>query len=178
MTLGQRAVERLNLLRQMEEQMNFSVRSIKGDGQAYVIEERENDVVLRAEIEDYDKYSCRLRSLSINLDGDGAPSESEASERLQKQAEAVSQTIRYLSEDLALIELDATKQAAQLRSSPPQKGPRSAIYYELMLYSGNRALLRRYNQEKGERERRPVAMTLTEETFERLVNDLGEIVAA
>jgi hypothetical protein len=176
MTLGQRSVERLNLLRQMEEQMNFSVRRITGDGQAYVIDEKKDGVRLEAEIEDFDKYSCRVKSLSLKAEREPNSSE-EIVERLRQQADAATRTIRYLSEDLALVELDATRQAAQLRSSPPQKEQRATTYYELMLYNGDSATLKRYTHEKGEHERRSVAMTLTEENFERLVNDLGELIS-
>lgn len=175
MTLGQRSVERLHLLRQMEEQMNFSVRSVTEDGQAYLIEETHGGVGLRAEIEDFDKYSCRLRSLTLTVDR-STPSGEEASARLMEQANAISETIHYLSEDLALIELDKNSKAAQLRSKPPQQKGDTSTYYELMLYDGIRANLRRYTQRKDEHERQGVAISLTEEIFERLINDLEEIM--
>lgn len=172
MKLGQRSVERLNVLRQMEEQMNFSVRSATEDGQAYIIEEKQDGVEVRAEIEDFDKYSCRLKSLALTVDR----TDSDPPARLHVQAKEVARTIHYLTEDLKLVELDPVTEAAQLRSSPPQKRQATTTYFELMLQSGNKASLRRYSQRKGETERQGVVMILTEETFERLTNDLAHIL--
>ena len=93
---------------------------------------------------------------------------------LRKWAEALSQRVTYLLENIGPVEIDPTAQQVLIRSTPPRQQPGVARFYEMILkaHSGGTFSLRRYESEKGVPGRTPVNLTTTREVLLQLVDDL------
>jgi hypothetical protein len=65
---------------------------------------------------------------------------------------------------------------AQLRSYPPYKDENSKYYYEIILDEANRVHFQRYQYSKIEKRFEKTTSQLTLEIFERLINDLVDIL--
>jgi hypothetical protein len=81
---------------------------------------------------------------------------------LRKQAQEVVDRITYLGGDLKVIEVDGVSNAVQIRSKKAENG-----YVEVILRGGNFLSL----------ERKPTALHISKGDFERLINELTEIVS-
>ncbi len=117
-----------------------------------------------------DSLSCSFHELRIN-----APHLVGASvDTLRDWADALSQRITYLLENLGPIEIDTQAGQVLVRSNPPDQQPAGAKYYEVLLQSdtsGNFSL-RRFEAEKGAPGRIQVDIQTTHEVLRKLVDDL------
>ncbi|MEI7683901.1 MAG: hypothetical protein WCL32_02660 [Planctomycetota bacterium] len=75
-----------------------------------------------------------------------------------------------LLEPLKVQEVDAGKNEALIRSSPPSSNDAGADYYEVKLHGTQKASVKRYHAEGGKRESIP--FTLTHDGVEKLVDGL------
>jgi hypothetical protein len=113
-----------------------------------------------------DLVGCRLWELSLR--GPAIVSE------LQDRAEAVAGRVTGLLEPLRVIEVDAPRGVALLRSDEPTRRGEAASYYELLLYANGGAQFRRYESPHGEERRRlRIDYTLTHDALGKLVADLS-----
>jgi hypothetical protein len=78
-----------------------------------------------------------------------------------------------LLEPLRLLEVDAERKTALLRSQTPTQRGEDLLYYEVLLQGEGRADVRRYQaSQKPEVRRQQIAYTLTHETLAKLISDI------
>jgi len=82
---------------------------------------------------------------------------------LRKQAQEVVEKITYLGSELKVIEVDGVSNAVQIRSKKPAENG----YVEVILRGGNFLSL----------ERKPEALHISKGDFERLIQELTEIIS-
>jgi hypothetical protein len=92
---------------------------------------------------------------------------------LKTRADLVASQVTGLLEPLRLIEIDAERHIALLRSQDPSQRGEQLFYYELLLQADGRCALRRYqaSQQIGTR-RQAVSFDLTHDALGKLVDDL------
>jgi hypothetical protein len=78
-----------------------------------------------------------------------------------------------LLETLKLLEVDASRLEALLRSEEPSRRKGEAFYYEVLLRSDRAVLVRRYRAASDAGRREQVPFTLTHEALAKLVRDLA-----
>jgi hypothetical protein len=116
-----------------------------------------------------DLVGCRLWEVSLRRTGGQEPPAGD----LKARAEAVAGRVTGLLEPLQLIEVDASRGVALLRSATPTVRDETPFYYEVLLHAGGAADVRRYEGPHGEGTRRQqVAYTLTHEVLAKLIADL------
>lgn len=114
-----------------------------------------------------DVVGCRLWELSLGPAGAASPVD------LTERAGAVASRVGGLMEKLRLIEVDAPRGVALIRSESPSRRGDVASYYEMLLHADGAAVLRRFEAPHGEETRRQqVAFSLTHESLARFVADL------
>jgi hypothetical protein len=78
-----------------------------------------------------------------------------------------------LLENLHVVEVDAARRQAQLRSEEPSQRESEVLYYELLLTGTFEVLLRRYKAPRhGGARREQVSSPLTHEALAKLVSAL------
>jgi len=166
MNLEQKIMEKLNAIRRTE-----TLKTDKDSG--YVIEEEIDSMRLRAEIQDFDKFSYMVKTLTVTqTPTPNAPVKA----LLLQQANEIERRISYLLESFRLVELDEINGLAQVRSVSPFKKNDETVYYEALLQHGNSVTFTRYRKQRHTEKREVIPSHLTQETFERLINDLAAIV--
>lgn len=153
---------------------------IRATNTGYLLEWKSGEVTLKAEIAAEDTIGLMLNGVIVEKD---ILESQNTLEYLRSAAEAIERRINYLMEPLKLVELDSTTNALQIRSERPEVNEGAINYFEVILKSGrwfgyrNSLVLRRYSQRPGEeKDRRVEAFPLTKKQFERLLDDLIEIL--
>jgi hypothetical protein len=131
-------------------------------------------IVLEVDLAAVDRLGCALRELRLAvpaLHGAGV-------DVLERWAQALSQRVTYLLEDLGPIEIDRQAGQVLVRSTPPHRAPDGTAYYEIRLTSdtSGRFVLRRHHAVKGQPGRTQVDFLLTHEVLLRLVQDLLDTI--
>jgi hypothetical protein len=93
---------------------------------------------------------------------------------LTQRADRVARRVTGLTEPLRIIEVDAGRNEALLRSGTPAVRGNDICYYELLLKGEWSATLRRYKSPRTGGRREPVPFALTHETIAKLAVDLAE----
>jgi hypothetical protein len=117
-----------------------------------------------------DTLGCLASELTVARPAGDGPVTAAA---LTQWAVRAVQRVTGLLEPLKLVEVDAARSEAQLRSERPAVRGGTVLYYELLLRGEHRATLRRYQAPKaspGKREAVPFA--LTHEAIAKLAADL------
>lgn len=117
-----------------------------------------------------DTLSCAFRELRMDV-----PHLAGASFAVLKQwADALSQKITYLLENIGPLEFDPTTQQVLIRSRSPDVRSGGAKYYEVLLQcqSAGRFYLRRFHSDPAQSGRDQVDLAMTHETLMKLVEDL------
>ncbi len=99
---------------------------------------------------------------------------------LRTWAQALSQRITYLMEQIGPLEYDEVAGEVLMRSVSPAQLPDGAQYYEILLQSrsGGRFVLRRYASIKGQPGRTAVPIETTRQVLLRLADDLVDTLPA
>jgi hypothetical protein len=132
---------------------------------------RKGTVGIEAEVRALDSLGIALRRLTV-WGGDGDTD-------LQALADAIAQRVTYLPERLAPIERDPERGIVQMRSAPPLTEGEDVEYYEATLTredSVSRIRLARYRWSAERRRRTDVSIVLTQQLFQRLVDDLATLL--
>ena len=87
------------------------------------------EVRINEEFEAEDTLAVRLKKLRV----EGAPRTGPIREVLEKQARTIVKDVDYLDGELALIEVDGSANAVQIRSKKPAEGK----FVEVILRGGN-----------------------------------------
>lgn len=166
MTLGQKITERLNATRLTE--------NVKSNGQdsGYVIDEKIDSMRVRLEIEDFDKFSYFVKTLSV-AQTQAPPASVSLKDLLLRQVGEIERRITYLLERFQVLEVDEYNCLAQVRSATPYQKNGEKFYYEVLLQHGIGATFSRYLHSNQAGQRELVPCHLTQETLERLIEDLA-----
>ena len=114
-----------------------------------------------------DRVGCQVGELNLTR-----PEASPASADLKTRAQRAADRATGLREPLRLIEVDAGREIALLRSAAPQKRGDDVFYYEVELKTGG-AGVHRYQASTKSGTRRQIAFPLTHETLAKLAGDLA-----
>lgn len=172
MNLGQKFVDKLNTMQQPGAP-GWASSKLDGKDGGYAIKERMDGIDLQAEIDDFDKFSYMVKSISMTHPQ--APA-TLIKDVLLRQAGEIEKRISYLLEGFRLVELDEVNGTAQVRSITPYKKGDERLYYEVLLRGGNNLAFTRYRKQHQTGEREIVPSHLTLEIFERLVDDLAAVI--
>jgi hypothetical protein len=92
---------------------------------------------------------------------------------LKAWAAAIEQNTSGLMEDLRVLEIDADRDEAQLRSDAPTRRGPIAAYFEVTLHGPEKAVLRRYEADTARgAKRQQVPFAMTHELLAKLISDL------
>jgi hypothetical protein len=117
-----------------------------------------------------DVVGCRLWEVALRRPGDTSAVD------LAARAGHVADRVTGLLEPLRLLEVDAGKNEALLRSEAPARRGEDRFYYEVVLQGDGAVTVRRYQAPpQGEPRRRQVAFSLTHEALAKLVHDLTAV---
>lgn len=172
MNLGQKFVDKLNTLQQTGAP-GWASSKLDGKDGGYAIKEQMDGIDLHVEIEDFDKFSYMVKSISMTLPLTPA---TPIKDVLLRQAGEIEKRISYLLEGFRLLEIDEVNGSAQIRSITPYKKGDERLYYEVLLRGGNNLTFSRYRKQLQTGERETVSSHLTLEIFERLVDDLAAVI--
>jgi hypothetical protein len=115
-----------------------------------------------------DTVGSRLTELSVVR-----PAVPTTGDDLKQWANRTAERVTGLLEPLKLIEVDATRSEAILRSETAADRGKSVEYYEVLLRGRQSASLKRYQAPKSDSgKRRAVPFALTHETIAKVVGDL------
>jgi hypothetical protein len=113
-----------------------------------------------------DELSGRLWEAALHRRAPGAGD-------VETWAERIAGRVSGLLEPLKVVEVDAVKQEALLRSATPSAKGEHSFYYELRLRGRSHATFQRFQAAQlGGKKRVQVAYALTHETLGKLVTDL------
>ena len=115
-----------------------------------------------------DVLGCLLWELNLQRDGSGGTD-------VQTWATNAAARISGLMEPLKVVEVDSSRQAAQLRSESPLERGEKRYYYELLLNGLGVATLRRFQTLHGGGRREQITYALTHEALTKLVGDLTRL---
>lgn len=131
-------------------------------------------LVLGVAVVAVDALSCAFESLTLHI-----PSlVGNETGALQEWADALSDRVTYLLENIGPIEIDQNSNQVLIRSTPPEKTDTGTQFYEVLLsaQSNGTFLFRRYRAESGQPGRESVDIHLTHETLHKLIGDLVDTV--
>jgi len=126
---------------------------------------------LTATADQADALSCRLAELTVDGPAPGAACTAAA---LTQQADRLARRVTGLLEPLRLIEVDAARAEALLRSEKPAVRGDELYYYELLLRGEHSSTLRRYKATRAGGRREAVPYALTHEAIAKLAADLAD----
>ena len=116
-----------------------------------------------------DVVGCRLWEVTLRRTSEAPPAD------LKSRAEQICARVTGLLEPLCLVEVDAPRHVALLRSEQPGQLDNERFYYEVLLEGEGGRVVRRYQTPHvGEPRRQQVAFTLTHEALAKLVRDLTQ----
>lgn len=127
-------------------------------------------LTLTVEFTAVDSMSCSFSGITLFV-----PSLQQAAFDVLKQwAQALSQRITYLLENIGPLEFDPDAGEVLIRSTPPSQLPSGAQYFEIILssHTSGSFSLRRYAAVKGQPGRQAVDITVTHEVLIKLTDDL------
>ena len=139
------------------------------------LQHQEDDFQFQIKFKDAGSFGVVLDYLSISKSTPIVDVEI-INKRLDEQADGVQKRITFLLEGFKLIEMDTRNKRVQLRSYPPYTEDDSKYYYEIVLDEGVKAHFQRYQFSREEKRYSKITSQLTNETFERLVNELTGIL--
>jgi hypothetical protein len=122
-----------------------------------VVADRVDDLGCRAW-----ELTCQRRSGPVATDAAG----------LRAWAERVAGRVTGLLEPLQVVEVDALRLVAQLRSQQPTARDEQEYYYEVLLHATGTGNVRRYQAARAGQPRQQVAFVATHEVLAKLAGDL------
>lgn len=151
---------------------------LQNDHPALRVEAEHEEFRLMVEFEDIDKIGLRLRRFGAQKASPFADATFDLA-RLRRQADEVVRRVSYLTEDVALIELDEKNGQAQVRSARGKNDQKNAGYYEILLNGNDSLSFCRYKiaGDNSRAARSAVPIIMTHDIFERLVNDLAAVLS-
>lgn len=163
------------ILQKIQEQKN-RLPEVGQKDRFFLLQHTEDILQFQIKFKDIDKYGIVVDYISIT-NSEPILDVNLINRKLEKQAEKIQNTITYLLETFALIEIDKRNKRAQLRSYPPHTYENSKFYYEIVLDEGVKVHFQRYEYSETDKRYEKITSQLTLETFERLIDDLVSILS-
>ena len=131
-------------------------------------------LILSVAVVAVDLLSCAFESLTLHVPA----LVGNETTVLQAWADALSQRVTYLLENIGPIEIDRSNSQVLIRSTPPDRSSAGTQFYEVLLtaQANGTFVLRRYRSENGQPGRSSVDIHLTHETLHKLVRDLVDTI--
>jgi hypothetical protein len=151
--------------------------SAKDDKAPILISAQSDTVRISTRLADCDRLGYLLTALEaeqIDADREGSPKVDPR--EIDDQISMLVGRITYLTEGLILVEKAADLSRVLIRSAKPEQRADGTYYYELTLEPGKSIGLNRLCYNFETRRRTIVPFTLSKEVFERLVDELEEIL--
>ncbi|WP_166819976.1 hypothetical protein [Thalassoroseus pseudoceratinae] len=142
--------------------------------QSFSLQHAGPDADLTVSLSAIDTLSCSVCSIRADV-----PSVANlGTSQLKNWADALSQRVTYLLEDIGPVEFDPNSGQALLRSTKPSDDGSTKRYYELVLSTSSNGSFEfaRYETIAGQPGRHPVDMQLTREVVDRLLNDFVDTI--
>ena len=131
-----------------------------------------NGFRIQVKLKEFDKFSLMMEALQVERG-----SEIEAGpDFIRKQADFLKTNLTYLLENFEVFEIDKLQSKAQLRSHVPDEDDNLLSYFEIMIAGGRRITLERLVFDKDRKQKKPVSFQLTNETFERIIDDFFKTI--
>ncbi len=92
---------------------------------------------------------------------------------LRAWADRTAKNVKGLLERLRVVEVDATRREALLRSDVPAERDDSVAYYEILLKGSSQAIVQRYQGSTTGQRRTQIPFTLTHEVVAQLAEDIA-----
>jgi hypothetical protein len=115
-----------------------------------------------------ESLGCKANSVAVRRPASTSPSAADLTQWAVRSA----QRVTGLLEPLKLLEVDAGRSEAILRSDPPASRGSQVDYYELRLRGTHEASLHRYRADRTGGQRQAVPFALTHEAIAKLADDL------
>jgi hypothetical protein len=122
-----------------------------------------------ATADDVNALSCLLWELSLRQSSSNARADGA---ELPVWAQHIADQATGLLESLRVVEIDAPRVQALLRSQPPAQHGDEIFYYEILLTGTREVLLRRYRAWQNNGRREQIAFAVTNEALAKLVSDI------
>ena len=153
----------------LENKLLQKLAETKPAGERHELTVSEGDWTAHLTYDRRDELSGRLWETALHRRAGGA-------DDVEAWAERVARRVTGLMEALKVVEVDAVKQEALLRSATPSAKGEQSFYYELHLRGTTQATFRRFQSaQQGGKKRAQVAYALTHETLGKLVTDLTAV---
>jgi hypothetical protein len=141
-----------------------------GEGrQPFAFQDPDTGTAAHFVVERWDALSCQLWEAGVARPA-AAPLDDAA---LTGWAKNVADRVTGLLEPLHLLEMDASRGQALLRSDQPTARKEDLFYYEVILHRNGTAAVRRYRGARQPQKREQVGFALTREALAKLVADLA-----
>ena len=127
-------------------------------------------IVIEIDFTQVDSLGCAFQQIKVTV-----PAMSQAAfDVLKRWADALSQRITYLLEQVSPLEYDPAAGQVLIRSTRPDQLPDGTQYYEMILSSHGTGTfsLKRYRSVKGTPGRTPIELQVTHEVLYKLCDDL------
>lgn len=135
-------------------------------GGAKEIQATEGNLRAEVSLEDWDRLGCLLRGFDLVNDLDGP---------WLADPIRIKDQVTYLGEQLEIIESEGAGGRTILRSTPPRMDGDAISFFEMVVDPAKGLSLARYRYDRQQGERKPVPVSLTCETLERLAADLSRL---
>lgn len=116
-----------------------------------------------------DELGCLIWELTVQHSAGAIATDAAG---LRARAERVAARATGLLEPLRVVEVDAPRLQAQLRSQSPSQRDEQNFYYEVLLTASGSGTVRRYQAAQGKEHRTQVLFALTHEALAKLAADL------
>jgi len=136
------------------------------------VEIREEPLVLRVEVQDFDRYSLLIKGFSLTY----WTEEREKSwiDYTKRQARAIEEKVTYLLSPLLLLEIDCVHHEALMRSKNLSDTEKAKIFYELKIKNARAFSFRKIEVE--DHSICEIPAPFSREVFEHLLDDLERII--
>ena len=127
-------------------------------------------IVIEIDFTQVDSLACAFQQITVHV-----PAMSQAAfDVLKRWADALSQRITYLLEQLCPLEYDPAARQVLIRSTRPDQLPDGTQYYEMVLSSHGTGTfsLKRFSSVKGTPGRTQIDLHVTHEVLYKLCDDL------
>lgn len=149
-----------------------SLHGYSSDQPTCAIWTTDNDIRVEADFTAVELMSCSIRELRLHADC----LQNVSFDIVQQWADDICQRITYLLENMGPLEKDEKQKKVLVRSTPPGKQDGNTVFYEAIFHAPTGVTLRRYRSVPGQSGREQIDMHCTNETLQKLIEDLVDSV--
>ncbi len=163
--------------KRLRKNLSHHVNKTENQPEKIRFEQSVKNLRLHAVIKDFDKYSFIFEKLHLTFLRESKELNLNLRE-LKLCAKNLIKKVTYLLENLSLIEEEPVNVKVQLRSVFIENDKSPMSYYEIIMCGNGTVSFDRYQIIKGQKQRVSVPFNLTDEVFEKLINDISGCVSS